>query len=74
MFDIRRLLRAVRLVLVVLCLHCHLRSFGNTAGILNVVDFGLGNRPSWRGFRSLDGLYPSQRQVLSACARPRGDF
>ena len=63
--------RAVRMVLAVLYLQRHLRSFGNTAGILTVVVFGLGNRPSRRDFRPLDGLYPSQRKVLSACARHR---
>jgi hypothetical protein len=36
--------------------------------------FGLGDRPSRRDFRPLDGLYPFQRQVLSARARHRRDF
>ena len=66
--------RAVRMVLAVLCLHCHLRSFGDAAGILTVVVFGLGNRPSWRDFRPLNGLYPSQRQVFGACALHQRDF
>ena len=42
--------------------------------ILTVVVFGLGDRPSRRDFRPLDGLYPFQRQVLSARARHRRDF